>query len=160
MYVIAEDCERHDLNCENPRENFESISNPVFPMREISANIFINAAQNCASHTAIDQMKDLYFIVCKDLTPIASWQCNCPYPKTTNPFRPNNVDDPVSFVKVTGTLMPNQLLAIKWFSRVSIETGIEACPGTPSSVVLSTRLHDLSGATVKSAAALPTRLCR
>jgi len=79
VHVIAEDCERHDVNCEDPRKNFESISNPVFPMREISTGIFINSAQKGASHTAIDQMKDLYFIVCKDLTPIDSWHCNSPY---------------------------------------------------------------------------------
>ena len=75
MHVIAKDREPHDVNGEDPGQNFEAISNPVFPMGEISPGIFINPAEKRASDTAIDQMKDLYFIVRKDFTPIDSWHC-------------------------------------------------------------------------------------
>ena len=75
MHVITEDREAHDINGKDPGENFEPISNPVFPMREIPAGILINSAEKRASDAAIDQMKDLYLIVRKDFTQIHSWHC-------------------------------------------------------------------------------------
>lgn len=46
--------EPHDVNCEDPGQDFEATLNPVFAMREISAVVFINSAKEDASNTAFD----------------------------------------------------------------------------------------------------------
>jgi len=105
VHVIAEDREAHDVNCEDPGENFEAISDPVFPMREIPAGVFINPAQKGASNTAIDQMKHLNFIVCKDFTPIDSWHCRLSRYFETNQT-PGSLNDSSFLIKVTGACLP------------------------------------------------------
>ena len=91
------------IHGKNPRQDFQPIANPLFPMRKISARLPILPAQKRPADAAVDHMKRRNLIVRKNLPPIPPWHRTAPLhprPKTKHQLpRLNRIKTSVSFVK-------------------------------------------------------------